>query len=112
MLGLLRKNPVVVAQIPKGKLGEAGFPLDSSDDKTTDVKRLRAMVNEDARMADRDEIASMAINGNLVNVTVGGVWSSSVVEAGLAKNAWMQHFSGYRCLLEKTSFGGVWCVSK
>ncbi len=102
-----RTNSVVVAPNP--------FPSNAS---TSTVPSYSEDGNDAgslcARLPDRDELASIAINYNVIGMSVGDYLSGSVISSGKDGLVWGQIMrnSGLRSRLARSKSGSVRCVKK
>ena len=107
-----RKSSVVVAPVPY-TLNATSAPSYSADAETLDAAGSCKAMDEDARLPDRDELASMYVNGPLMGVTSGLFWSGSVISPGASGLAWHQYFdSGHRPRGTRSHVLNVRCVRR
>ena len=99
---LYRKNPSVVAPIPYKENYATQVPQYSSDNSTIDSTAACKSLGEDLRVPNRDELASMFVNQQLINLESEFYWSSSTISLKEPGWAWYLHpvngtrFPGYR----------------
>ena len=85
----------------------------SYSDSEYDAASACKAVDEDLRLPDRDELASMYVNMRLLNISSGYYWSGSVISAGSSGLAWAQHFdNGNRNRNTRSNSDNVRCVYK
>lgn len=107
-----RKSPVVVAPVPY-TLNAASSPSYSADESALDAAGACKAQDEDARLPDRDELASMFVNGPLIGIVTGGYWSGSVISPGASGLAWDIAFHyGTRYRSVRSTAESVRCIKK
>lgn len=99
-----RRSPSVVSPLP--------YTTNAGTGKQTDAAALCKAQDEEARLPDRDELAAMFINKDLLGMS-GRFWSGSVVSSGASGLAWYQAFHfGTRGRHTRSTSRSVRCVRK
>ncbi len=88
------KNPVVVAPVPYTKDYSSSVASFTSGSETVAAQDACAIMGENLRLPDKDEISSMFVNARFINLleSTNYYWSSSVLSIGEKGLAWLQHF--------------------
>ncbi len=113
MTAFNNKNPVVVApNVDKVNASDAA-PSYSTSEEALDAAKACKLKGEDLRLPDRDEIASMFVNGKLINIAAGYFLSGSVISIGSSGLAWAQNFeNGSRHRADRSVVHIIRCVYK
>ncbi len=111
-----RTNSVVVAPDPfPSDAGKgASYPKSgATGDRANDAASLCTQQGEDARLPDIEELASIAINRKLMDMTTGYYWSSSVISPGPGGGAWAIDFNDGETVKQPSeSQSNVRCVKR
>ena len=105
-------NPVAVTDNFSMSWGEANVFCESNN-LSSHYRKGIVNPKDKYTLPDKDELLSMAINGNLINANPSGYyWSSSVYSAN-SSYAWIQYFgSGTRLWYYETYSASVRCVRR
>ncbi len=109
------KNPVVVAPVPYFADYASKVPQYSEAEETVDAPMACRSTAEDLRLPDRDELASLFINGPLINLgkSSGNYWSGSVISQGASGLVWGQDFAlGTRYKYARSVVHSIRCIKK
>ena len=109
------KNSVVVAPIIYDKDYVSTVSGYTEDKAGMDAASACKTIGEDLRLPDRDELASIFINGILLNLgkSTNVYWSSSVISSGASGLAWGQHLNnGYLHKYARSNLLYARCVKK
>ncbi len=113
---LYRTNSVVVAPnpFPSDAGNGASYPKSgATGNAANDASSLCTKQADDARLPDRDELASMYINRSLLGMTSDDYWSASVVSSGSDGFAWEQAmYYGLRYRDTRSHIDNVRCVKR
>ncbi len=108
---LYRTNSVVVAPVPFPDNATNAASSYSEDGK--DAATLCTQQGDDAKLPDRDELASMYVNRYLIDITSDGYWSGSVISSGKNGLAWEQYmYDGIRYRNIRSASKFVRCVKR
>ncbi len=109
---LYRTNSVVVAPMPFSSDASTTSVTSYSEDGT-DASSVCAKQGEDAKLPDRDELASMFVNRSLTDMTSSYYWSSSVISSGKNGLAWEQcMINGFRGRYGRSNKFSVRCIKR
>ncbi len=104
------KNPIVVAPLPYHTNAKMSASY-SSDSSVLDAAGACRALNENLRIPNRDELASLFVNAPLLNIEESAFWSGTIISSGESGLAWTQHFNdGARNKTKRSEVGYVRCV--
>ncbi len=96
----------------------APYALSTNANGGTSVTQIEAGAkcsaqDPESRLPNKDELTAMFFNKELLGITSGTFWSSSVISSGESGKAWRQHFpAGFRYPLVRSSTHFVRCVKR
>jgi len=103
---LYPSDPVIVAPVPLTQNV-------SGTKKQTEAGKACSDMDSESRLPNRDELAAMFYNRDLIGIPAGVFWSGSVISFGEAGTAWRQNFDTGRRGPDTRSYGdGVLCVKR
>ncbi len=109
------KNPVVVAPIPHNSDYTSRISQYTETPENVDATTACKTLGENLRLPDRDEIASLFVNAQLINLSesTNNYWSGSVISLGTSGLAWYQSFKiGSRARYRRSDTHYVRCIRK